>query len=236
MFTTTIHETPFRLVLNILRPQFSNDCNSHIFDTLRHRDEQKPNRTGFIITHIQAGPQYFDVSYFRLRCDYNPTPRLKTVNIAVVIHLLYLTIFRFSICSWWMKLIMRYTRQAERDSTVRIRVLTACSWSQYSPCSTNTIYKRHATLATNTPATDVHFQHQTSAPIYDSPTNAQSCIYTVTTHLNIKNSYTVASRWPHIRHHKPYYTQPPSCNARFLSVHEQGFCKLIKDIVHSVSW
>lgn len=77
MFTTTIHENSFCLVLNILRPKFSNDCNRRIFDTLRYRDKQKPNRTGFIITHIQAGPQYFDISYFRMRCDYNPTPRLK---------------------------------------------------------------------------------------------------------------------------------------------------------------
>lgn len=137
---------------------------------------------------------------------------------------------------------MRYTRQTERDSTVRIRVLTVCYCSSYSPCSTNTIYERHATLATNTPVLDVHFEHQTSAPIYDSPTNAQSCIYTVALHLNIKNSYTVASRKPHfkgvhITHHKPYYTQLPSCKTWCLSLcWQQEFCKLVTCIVHSLSW
>jgi len=43
---------------------------------------------------------------------------------------------------------MRYTRQTERDSSVSIRVLTICSWSSYSPCSTNTTYEMHAALAT----------------------------------------------------------------------------------------
>jgi hypothetical protein len=88
MFTTTIHETSFRLVLNILRPQFSNDCNRCYFwhtETSWHK--QKPNRKCFIIIHIQWGPQYSDVSYFRIICDYNPTPRLKILQVYFILYI-----------------------------------------------------------------------------------------------------------------------------------------------------
>jgi hypothetical protein len=42
------------------------------------------------------------------------------------------------------------------------------------------------------PVTNLHFQHQISAAIYnDTPTNEPSSLYTVTLQLNIKISYTV---------------------------------------------
>ena len=87
---------------------------------------------------------------------------------------------------------MYYTSQTETDSLVRIPVLIDRSLHKYSPCSTNTIYVMHYSPCVTTPVTNLHFQHQISAAIYDdTKTNAQSCVYTVTLHLNIKNTYAV---------------------------------------------
>jgi len=82
--------------------------------------------------------------------------------------------------------------KTETDSLVRIPVLIDRSLHTYSPCSTNTIYVMHYSLCITTPATNLHFQHQISAAIYnDTKTNARSCVYTVTLHWNIKTSYAV---------------------------------------------
>jgi len=49
MFTTTVRETSFHLVVNILRPQFSNDCNRRYFwHTKTSWHKQKPTRKCFI--------------------------------------------------------------------------------------------------------------------------------------------------------------------------------------------
>jgi len=41
----------------------------------------------------------------------------------------------------------------------------------------------HYSLCITTPVTNLHFEHQISAAIYnDTPPNAPSCVYTVTLH------------------------------------------------------
>jgi hypothetical protein len=144
-----------------------------IFDTLRYCDTSKNLQKFFYnYTHIPTGPQYFIFHTSELHAIITLNQDCKYPN-----------------CISFF-IIMPYKPHTERDSILGIRVLTIRSLRTYSPRSTNKIYEMHTTLTITTPVTHTS-NTKTSAEIYDTPTNARSYLYTVTLHLNFKNSYTV---------------------------------------------
>ncbi len=102
---TTIHETSFLLVSNILRPQFSNDCKMCYFwhiKILWHK--QKPNRYCFIIyTHTDRA-KMFHVS--ELHAIITPNQHWKYRK--CISFIVSTSHFRFSFGISWVYLIYYY--------------------------------------------------------------------------------------------------------------------------------
>ena len=180
------------LVWNIPRPQFSNYYNRrYLWHTTTSWHKQKPYTNCFIITHTYTRSPNILILHITesdaitaIHQDWKYR-RFQLLN-------LYNNSSFQTVTNGWSWSLMYYTSQTKTDSLVRIPVLIDRSLHTYSPCSTHTIYVMHHSPCVTTPDTNLHFQHQISAAIYnDTIKNAQSCVYTVTLHLNVKNSYKV---------------------------------------------
>jgi hypothetical protein len=110
----------------------------------------------------------------------------------------------------------------------------------YSPCSTNTTYVMHYSPQR---VRNLRIQHQILVAIYnDTKTNAQSCVYTVTLHSKIKKLLhgitgdSVHLTSSSVKKKTLIRTASILTPIGFPCLRKwQGFYKLSKSIVHSVS-